>query len=143
MVFYSSVPENNQIVMEAKKEFRDGIIIPRNRVDDYIREADCILIGPGLPRKEGKESGDDDTRSLTESLLKKYPKKKWVIDGGSLQTINPKFIPPNAILTPHYKEFDKLFENESRIKNQESSKDHNSLVMIHNSVSQMAKNITA
>ena len=106
MVFYSSVEENNEI---AKREFRDGIVIPRNRIDDYIAEADCVLIGPGLPRLEGQEKGDDDTKELTESLLKKYPKKKWVIDGGSLQTINPGLIPPNAILTPHEKEFEKLF----------------------------------
>ncbi len=109
MVFYSSVPENNQIVLEAKKEFRDGIVVPRNKIEDYVKEADCILIGPGLPRKDGREKGDDDTKALTENLLKKYPEKKWVIDGGSLQTINPSLIPQNAILTPHYKEFEKLF----------------------------------
>ena len=109
MVFYSSVPENNKLVVEAKKEFRDGIIVPRNKVENYIKEADCILIGPGLPRVDGEQRGDDDTKELTESLLKKYPKKKWVIDGGSLQTIDPQFIPKNAILTPHHKEFEKLF----------------------------------
>ena len=109
MVFYSSVPENNKLVVEAKKEFRDGIIVPRNKVENYIKEADCILIGPGLPRPDGEQRGDDDTKELTESLLKKYPKKKWVIDGGSLQTIDPQFIPRNAILTPHLKEFEKLF----------------------------------
>lgn len=109
MVYYSSVPENNQIVAEAKKEFRDGIIVPRNKVEDYIKEADCVLIGPGLPRPDGKEVGDDDTKMLTENLLKKYPQKKWVIDGGSLQTIDPGLIPANTILTPHVTEFKKLF----------------------------------
>ena len=118
MVFYSSVPENNRLVMEAKKEFRDGIVVPRNKVENYIKEADCILIGPGLPRPDGEQRGDDDTKELTESLLKKYPKKKWVIDGGSLQTIDPQFIPRNAILTPHLKEFETIFE--SRIANRES-----------------------
>ena len=111
MVFYSSVPENNQIVLEAKKEFRDGIIVPRNKIENYIKEADCVLIGPGLPRKDGEQKGDNDTKSLTESLLKKYPKKKWVIDGGSLQTLDPQFIPKNAILTPHQKEFKMLFSH--------------------------------
>jgi hydroxyethylthiazole kinase-like uncharacterized protein yjeF len=108
MVYYCSVDENNQIVKEAKKEFRDGIVIPRNKIEDYIQEADCILIGPGLPRSDGQEAGDDDTKTLTESLLKKYPEKKWVIDGGSLQTIDPHLIFPNAILTPHFKEFELL-----------------------------------
>lgn len=109
MVFYSSVDENNQIVMEAKKEFRDGIIVPRSKIENYVAEADCILIGPGLPRKEGQEAGDDDTKTLTESLLKKYPQKKWVVDGGSLQVIDPGIIPQNSIITPHSREFKMLF----------------------------------
>lgn len=117
MVFYSSVPENNALVEKAKEEFRNGIIVPRGRIDDYIAEADCVLIGPGLPRKEGKEVGDDDTQELTTRLLKKYPDKKWVVDGGSLQVIAPEEIPANVILTPHKGEFLKLFE--SRIKNHE------------------------
>ncbi len=106
MVFYSSVDENNQIVEKLKEEFRNGIIVPRGKVDDYMEEADAILIGPGLPRADGQETGDDDTKELTERLLKKYPHKKWVIDGGSLQTIEPEYIPRNAILTPHPKEFE-------------------------------------
>lgn len=52
MVFYCSVPENNAIVEECKKEFRDGIVVPRNDLDHYIKEADCILIGPGMVRQE-------------------------------------------------------------------------------------------
>jgi ADP-dependent NAD(P)H-hydrate dehydratase / NAD(P)H-hydrate epimerase len=108
MVYYSSVEENNKIVIEAKREFRDGIVIPRSKIEDYIKEADCILIGPGLPREDGLEAGDDDTKILTESLLQKYPKKKWVIDGGSLQVIDLSLIPHNAILTPHHREFELL-----------------------------------
>ncbi|OGH24518.1 MAG: hypothetical protein A3B47_01525 [Candidatus Levybacteria bacterium RIFCSPLOWO2_01_FULL_39_24] len=122
MVFYSSVDENNQIVRQAKTEFRDGIVVPRSKVEDYVREADCILIGPGLPRKDGEQEGDNDTKELTERLLKKYPDKKWVLDGGSLQTIDPQLIPRNAILTPHRREFEMIrlktqFSNgESKLK---------------------------
>jgi hydroxyethylthiazole kinase-like uncharacterized protein yjeF len=127
MVFYSSVPENNEIVQKAKEEFRNGIVIPRAKIDDYIKEADCILIGPGLPRKDGEEEGDEDTKLLTESLLQRYPEKKWVIDGGSLQTIDPNLIPRNAILTPHVKEFETLF----KIKDQKSKiKDINQISKI-------------
>src|SRR5581483_6258564 len=48
MVFYSSVLENNEIV---KKEFRNGIVVPRDRVEDYIKEADCSYwSGPSKKR---------------------------------------------------------------------------------------------
>jgi len=117
MTFYSSIPENNEIVALAKKEFRDGIVVSRNRIEDYINEADCILIGPGLTRKSGEEEGDDDTKELTEGLLKKYSGKKWVIDGGSLQTISPEIIPPNSIVTPHQGEFKILFGKDPTSEN--------------------------
>lgn len=102
LVHYSSVPENNQIVQRAKAEFRDGIVIHRSEVENYIEEDDCILIGSGMER-------DEETRSLTERLLNKYPQKKWVIDAGSLQMMEVIWIPKNAILTPHKREFEQLF----------------------------------
>lgn len=58
MVFYSSVPENNEIVEKCKEEFRDGIIVPRNDLDRYIKEADCVLIGPGMLRQEFSKTVD-------------------------------------------------------------------------------------
>lgn len=109
MVFYSSVSENNSLVSKMKEEFLNGIVVPRERMDDYIKEADAILIGPGLPRDAGREANDDDTKVVTESLLSKYKDKKWVIDGGSLQVISPEILPKTAIITPHIREFEKLF----------------------------------
>jgi NAD(P)H-hydrate epimerase len=109
MVFYASVPENNKLVLDVKKEWRSGIVVPRANIAAYMQEADAVLIGPGLPRESGVEQGDDDTKRLTEDLLQKYPDKRWVIDGGSLQVMNPSLIPHHAILTPHHKEFETLF----------------------------------
>jgi hydroxyethylthiazole kinase-like uncharacterized protein yjeF len=103
LVHYSSVPENNAIVHEEKKEFRDGIIVPREELGPYIEEDDCILIGPGMTR-------DDETKTLTNAVLKKYPKKQWVIDAGSLQMMDVALIPKNAILTPHHGEFATLWQ---------------------------------
>lgn len=107
MVFYSSVDENNAVV---KGKFTNGIIIPRQKLDNYINEADAILIGPGLPRPDGKLAGDQDTKELTQGLFEKYPDKKWVVDGGSLQVIKPESLPKTAIVTPHQQEFAKLFQ---------------------------------
>lgn len=138
MVFYASVPENNQIVHESKTSFRNGIVIPRDKIENYIQEADCVLIGPGLPRPEGKQERDDDTEELTNRLLRSFPDKKWVIDGGSLQTFDIellKGLTQTPILTPHQKEFETL--NQSRIKNQgteqavdEFAKEYHSVVLL-------------
>ena len=108
LVHYSSVPENNDLVEKIKTEFRDGIIVPRENVDDYIEEDDCLLIGPGMTR-------DSETQDLTDSLLSKYPDKQWVIDAGALQMMDISLIPKNAVLTPHHGEFELL-----KVKSQSS-----------------------
>ena len=138
MVFYSSVPENNALVEKEKEEFRNGIVVPRNKIEHYIEEADCILIGPGLPRESVVEPGDDDTKELTERLFKTYPNKKWLVDGGSLQTIDPEFIPKKAILTPHHKEFEKLFNFQFLISNSQSNYNEQ-MLQVQNKVTEMAK----
>jgi hydroxyethylthiazole kinase-like uncharacterized protein yjeF len=117
MVYFSSTPMNNEILQNLKAKFINGIIVPRGKVEDYIKEADCVLIGPGLPRDDGLESSEETTKSLTEKLLSKFPDKKWVIDGGSLQVIEPEIIPKTSIVTPNKKEFEMLFGK--RIMNQE------------------------
>lgn len=116
MVFYSSVSMNNKIVQNNKNSFRNGIVVPRAKLEKYIEEADCILIGPGLPRDKGREKQDVSTKDLTEKFLLKYPNKKWVVDGGSLQVISPDVLPKTAIITPNKKEFKTL---KFKIKNEE------------------------
>lgn len=103
LVHYSSVPENNELVMRVKEQFNDGIVIPRTDIDAYIEEDDCILIGPGMMR-------DEETSELTHTLLTKYPQKQWVIDAGALQMIRLEDIPKRAILTPHHQEFAGLWD---------------------------------
>lgn len=102
LVHYASTPDNNEIAKEVKKQFRDGIVVPRNDVESYIQEDDCILIGPGMTR-------DNETEELTNNLLKKHPNKQWVIDAGALQMMDISLIPKNAILTPHHGEFAHAF----------------------------------
>ena len=138
LVHYCSVPENNAIVHELKKEFRNGIVIPRDNVEEYIKEDDVILIGPGMLRMgnsksqitnskqiqisqladklqitnvkdiEKIEDEGEQTYYLTNYLLQKYPEKQWVLDAGALQMLELPNIPKNAILTPHHREFELL-----------------------------------
>ncbi|GEM_PF-111841 len=102
MVFYSSVPSNNELIQAAKKEFWNGIVVERGEVENYLSEADCILIGPGMERNE-------ETEELTNRLLKKYPQKKWVIDAGALQMVNPTLLNDRCIITPHLEEFKRVY----------------------------------
>jgi hydroxyethylthiazole kinase-like uncharacterized protein yjeF len=102
MVFYSSIPENNELIHEAKKNFWQGVIVPRGEVRNYIDEADCILLGPGMTRTE-------DTKTLTIDLLQTYPKKKWVVDAGALQMVDPALLTSIMIITPHQQEYERVF----------------------------------
>ncbi|OGH18191.1 MAG: hypothetical protein A3F31_00370 [Candidatus Levybacteria bacterium RIFCSPHIGHO2_12_FULL_38_12] len=113
MVFYSSVEENNAIAQKLKEQFFDCIVVPRENVEEYIKQSDAVLIGPGLTREDGKSQDEEPTRELTHRLLEKFPNKKWVIDAGSLQTMDPEWLKQlhgNAIVTPHDKEFENLFD---------------------------------
>ncbi|HSX08705.1 MAG TPA: NAD(P)H-hydrate dehydratase [Candidatus Saccharimonadales bacterium] len=131
MVFYSSVVENNHIVEELKKEFRNGIVVPRIEIENYIAESDAVLIGPGMTRSEktafkevtmhtleeidSLEDEGEQSYYLTKYLLEKFPKKKWVIDAGALQMMDPEWLlqlDGNVILTPHPMEFERVFGKE-------------------------------
>ena len=145
MVFYSSVPENNEIAKKLKSELYDLILVPRDKIGSYIEESECVLIGPGMPREEGREKNEEPTKEIVKRLLNKYPEKKWVIDGGALTEMKTDWIPQKAILTPHVKEFGKLFKYQisnikyqndiSKIKNlredlKKKAKKHNCAILL-------------
>ncbi len=129
MVFYSSVLQNNDIVQAIKKDWHGGIVVPREDLENYIQEADVILIGPGMMRTEKikdkelrikniqditqMEDEGEQAYFLTKYLLEKYPQKKWIIDAGALQMLELEWLKQlhgNVVLTPHLGEFEKLFQ---------------------------------
>ena len=70
----------------------------------------CIAVGPGI----GKENS---TIALVYYLLDNY-KSAMVLDADALNILAEnrawlKLVPPNSILTPHMKEFDRLFGDHS------------------------------
>ena len=75
------------------------------KVDDDVLKYDSIGIGPGL----GTAS---ETRAAIKELLSIY-KKPMVIDADALNGLsmekNLPSLPPGSILTPHPKEFERLF----------------------------------
>ncbi|MGD9129396.1 MAG: NAD(P)H-hydrate dehydratase [Candidatus Woesebacteria bacterium] len=156
MVFYSSIPSNNQLIQEAKKNFWNGIVVARQDIENYIQEADCVLIGPGMERADesksnkkilekvnlqsetqrlqiqknnqhtsqerlSQEEWQNDTQKIVNYLLNKYPQKKWVLDAGALQMMNPNLLNKNCIITPHKKELELILGKIKIDKNGSSS----------------------
>lgn len=125
MVFFASPdPSVGEVAARVKSALFSFIWVPWEETDDYIKKADAVLIGPGLMRfnKENQKSKVKDqnwcdgacqrTREITHGFLEKYKDKKWVIDAGSLQTMDSDWIPEGAIITPNLKEFKGLFRTE-------------------------------
>lgn len=125
MVFFSGPKEDHELVKKLKSSLYSFIWVPEEELEYYIAKSDAVLIGPGMMRysKENEKlkmnnvqlgarqiNGEGKrTKELTERLLTKFPQKQWIIDAGSLQTMDKKFIPKGAILTPNRREFEMLF----------------------------------
>jgi len=121
MVFFTS-PEKSvgHIAEKFKSKLFSFIWVPWEEVDRYIENSDATLIGPGFMRYRSEKTPhsfkshvcDDacrETRDITERLLKKFPNKRWVIDAGSLQTMDAEWTPQGAIVTPNRKEYKIMF----------------------------------
>lgn len=142
MVFFSSPFEPlKEVADKVKSELFSFIWIPFNEIEKYIEKSDAILIGPGFMRfanetTEQKTLGrmrsfigrsHEDrvgkrTRRLTEYLLKKFSRKKWVIDGGSLQVMDANWIPEGSIITPNRKELSLLFNLDLKMSDLEKER---------------------
>ncbi len=115
MVYFASPKDDKEVVDKIKVEVQSFVWIPEDDIEGYIEKSDAILIGPGMMRSHVKEHGfvcDDEgqkTRDLTLDLFKKFPDKKWIVDGGALQVVKVEEMPAGAIVTPNNKEFEMLF----------------------------------
>lgn len=138
MVHYSSTKENKEIFLSLKKKFRNGMIVPQEKLLEYVREDDAVLIGSGMMR-EGDEA--KYTFDLTKSLIDNFPEKQFVIDAGALQVMKADWLlklKTSAIITPHQKEFEKLFDvsiHQSNVENkiklvQEMAKKYQVIILL-------------
>jgi len=133
MVFFSS-PEKSvgSIAENLKGKLFSFIWVPEKDIDKYIEKSDAVLIGPGLMRysQSFEDATFEFTKKFTENLLEKFPNKKWVIDAGSLQVMDKKFIPKNSILTPNNKEFEILFGKKFSVSvSQKMSQEYNCIIV--------------
>jgi NAD(P)H-hydrate epimerase len=132
IVHYCSTKENQKIFLNLKTKFRNGIIVSKKDLIDYVEEDDAILVGPGMIRKDKlniknqvskihlKHQKDlidikDEalyTYFLPKFLIENFSQKKFVFDAGALQMMEKEWLlklKTPAILTPHQKEFERLF----------------------------------
>jgi hydroxyethylthiazole kinase-like uncharacterized protein yjeF len=127
MVFFASPePSVGKVAENLKSKLLSFIWVPIEEVEEYLAKSDSALIGPGLMRyrseKVNPASADhcdeacQETKNLTKNLLTSFPNLNWVIDAGSLQVLDPAWIPSNAILTPNKKEYQMLFGEEDHKK---------------------------
>ena len=111
MVFYASVPANMRLLDRLKAEVFDFIAVPRDKLAEYAAEAEVILIGPGMTReRQCRQVGQvdwEDTYQVMEFLVERFTDKKWVVDAGALQIMEPSWLKrlPRVIITPHLGEF--------------------------------------
>lgn len=123
MVFFAS-PEPNigRVAEQFKSKLFSFIWIPWEEVEAYIEKSDAVLIGPGFMRFGSEKTPEEKrdyshhrvgkiSRKITKELLAKFPDKRWVIDAGSLQVMDPDWIPKGTILTPNKKEYELLFKD--------------------------------
>lgn len=115
MVYFSSPKDDQGAVDKIKSEVQAFVWVPEGDLDGYISKSEAVLIGPGMMRSHVREHGfvcDDEgkvTRDLTIGLFKKFPNKKWIVDGGALQVVAASEIPKGAIVTPNSREFEMVF----------------------------------
>jgi len=118
MVYFASPEEDKSIVNNIKSGLGSFIWIPSREIDHYILKSDAVLIGPGMMRNQNEADGmacDDKgkiSQEISMSIFNKFPEKKYVIDGGSLQVIHASDIPKGSIITPNRKEFEMLFKEQ-------------------------------
>lgn len=123
MVFFASPePSIRETASQLKAQLSSFIWVPWSDIESYIEKSDAILIGPGFMRYSSESQAEasrlacdaecQKTREVTLKLLNLFPEKKWVIDAGSLQTMEADWIPAGAVVTPNKHEFDMLFSDE-------------------------------
>lgn len=111
MVYLCTTPE---IISYYKQNQPTFLSITRDALDEYISQSDVILIGTGMMRSSEKDREDTRnepgiTKEMTLRVLSSG--KKVVLDGGSIQVIQPQdlLLNKNVIITPHHKEMANLF----------------------------------
>ncbi len=123
-IVYVHSPENQKLVQKLKSEISVFITINKKELFKTVDLVDAVLIGPGLDENE-------NTKHILKQILHKYSDKRIVVDATALWQLNPKWLHSNCIITPHVREFRKLFGCASNKENVlKMAKKYNCLVVL-------------
>ena len=101
--FYSPARLNYGVLAKMKAGSNCFITLEREKeLEEWIEKSDCILVGNGLEINAGN-------KKLVNGLLRKFPRKKFVLDAGALRMVDKKLLGRNVLVTPHPLEFKALF----------------------------------
>lgn len=103
LVYFCSVPENNELIKKMKEGLCEFITLEQSEVESYVEKVDAILIGPGM-------GVTPETQEIVNQLLSKFPQQKFILDADALKMVEKQLLTSNIIVTPHAKEFEFLFE---------------------------------
>lgn len=111
LIYLLTTPQNQKLVEKLKIKTAEFIPIKKFPDSKLLRDIDCILIGPGM-------GVSNQTKILTTGVLKSG--KKAVLDADALNVFDEKLkklLNYNHILTPHRKEFLRLFKIPAKPQN--------------------------
>jgi len=115
-IVYLSVPKDfSNFLPFVKSQISSFISVSFEDIEKYILDTDVCLIGPGFLRQDQYKGYNDESnysKNLAQNLLTKYKEKKWVIDAGTLQVLEPSNFPTNSIITPNNFEYKVIFKKD-------------------------------
>lgn len=135
LVYVSSVRENNELIKKLKSKLCEFITVTRQEIKKQVKNVDCVLIGPGLGVSQ-------ESKRLVNNLLKKFPKKKFVLDADALKVVDKKLLNKNCIVTPHSQEFKTLFgKNATKETVKEMTKKYGCVIVLKGQIDYVASPI--
>lgn len=140
MVYFSTPEVDKAMAEKLKSSLASFIWVPREELGHYLRKSEAALIGPGMMRNGKEKDGfacdgqGKETRELTLEVLRKFPRVKWVIDGGALQVVRAAEIPEGSVVTPNEKEYRMLFGDKDLV---EAAKEYKITILEKGAVSRV------
>ena len=108
-LYIYTTKSNFDLIKKTREKLAEFIYINDADLDRTTKEADAILVGPGL-------LPDKKTANLVKKILKNHPDKKILLDAGALRVLNHTELTQNCIITPHKQEFKALFGTDPTVE---------------------------